>query len=164
MPGLRDRGPSPQGSRSLPPPVQAPSPPGLKAPPLPLPATLTQPCSLTARLLPAARGLSSAVSPAHSPTDGLQRGRSRPGCPLLENNLCQTSLGKATAPPPVSLGGESHLQTWKAESQGEASGRPHFRGPAQPTSPKGPSPVAERGGGPHGVQRSESVSDSPSAM
>lgn len=40
----------------------------------------------------------------------------------------------------------------------------HFLGPAQATSPKGPSPVAERGGGPHGVQRSESVSDSPSAM
>lgn len=41
---------------------------------------------------------------------------------------------------------------------------PHFRGAAQPTSPKGPSPVAERGGGPQGVHRSESVSDSPSAM
>lgn len=52
----------------------------------------------------------------------------------------------------------------EARSQGEASRWPHFRGPAQPISPKGPSPVAERGGGPHGVQRSESVSDSPSAM
>lgn len=45
-----------------------------------------------------------------------------------------------------------------------AARRFHCLGADQPMSLKGPSPVADLGGGPQGVQRSESVSDSPSAM
>lgn len=84
-----------------------------------------------------------------------ERLRATPACHPAQAPLLPCS--KKRAP--------EHLpQDQEARSQGEASGWPHFRGPAQPISPKGPSPVAERGGGPHGVQRSESVSDSPSAM
>ena len=131
-----DRGtrPSHAHGATVLPSAQAPAPRASRPSILPLAATLTGPCSLTARLFPTARGLSSAITPAHTPASGLQRGHGRPGGPLLRNNFCQTSLLETKAPPPTSLRSVPSADP-ESQSRGEAGGRPHFRGPAQPTSP-----------------------------
>lgn len=142
---------------------------------LPLAATLTRPRSQpTPR--PSRQGPVLSLDPGlcHAQASGLQ---SLPaGLPLAGEEFLPTFSARPRAAPAqhparapalrcsTQRAPEGPPRAREARSQGQAGGRPHFRGPAQPTSPKGPSPVAERGGGPQGVQRSESVSDSPSAM